>query len=384
LDAIEVPNSEASSAHKAVGLRVTNTPQATPTPTHTRVPPRWLPIEFAAPAAPTPDDPSVIWDARLADLNVYLETAQVAPGALYWKLIRADYHDPFQHGGDFGGDHNMYYVVTDENGARVANQKVWQSWPDDKTFALTNSNGIGDIAMWANYWPQNGPGPYNGYVDGLPSDIVRGMGLPGNNHVSFVMYFQKTVKGANGATSTPTPTLTPTTTPTNTPTQTRTHTPTHTPTVTQIAPSASPTPTTTSVPPTPTLPPLTNLIDDTDAAIAYSAGWNTGTDARAFNATYHYARGIKGAPVKAGYNFSGTQITIRYIGYKNRGKAVIKIDGIKVGVIDQYTPGVIFNLSRTFEGLSPGPHNLKIINKGNKSGSATDSLIVLDALEVLP
>lgn len=376
LDAIEVPTSEASNAYKFAQLRVTNTPQATPTPTHTRVPPRWLPIEFAAPAAPTPDDPSVIWDPRLADLNVSLETATVTPGTLYWKLIRADYHDPYQHGGDFGGDHNMYFVVMDESGARVANQKVWQSWPDDKTYALTNSDGIADIAMWANYWPQNGPGPYNGYVAGLPSDVVRGMGLPGNNHVSFVLYFQKTVKGADGATATPTATMTATDAPTATPTRT----PTFTPTATASAPPPSPTPTATDNAP----PPTGNKIDDTHSAIAYTAGWSTGSDARAFNSTYHFARGVKGAPVKAGYNFSGTQITLWYIGYKNRGKAVIKIDGVKVGVLDQYTPQVTFGLSRTFAGLSPGPHNLKIINKGNQNANATDSFIVLDALEIAP
>lgn len=390
LDAIEVPNSFASNPYKAAGLRVTKTPSPTPTPTDTRVPPRWIPIELAAPAAPTPDDPSVIWDARLPDLNVYLEPAAVSPGTLYWKLIRADYNDPFQHGGDFGGDHNMYYVVTNESGLRIANQKVWQSWPDDKTSALTNANGIADIAIWANYWPQNGPGPYNGYVDGLPSDVVRGMGLPGNNHVSFILYFQKTVKIANGATPTATPTSsataspTQTFTPTRTSTPTRTFTPTFTRTATSIVP-ASMTPTATaSASPSPTVPLPGGKIDDADPVIAYTAGWNMGSDSQAFNATYHFGRGVKGAPVKAGFRFTGTQIRIWYIGYTDRGKAVVKIDGVKVGVINQFTPAVTFDLSQTFSGLSPGPHKLNILNKGNKSASATDSIIVVDALEVIP
>jgi len=386
LDALETPMDQAARAFKSIGLRVTKTPRATPTPTHTRVPPRWIPIEFAAPAAPTPDDPSVIWDSRLADLNVYLETANVSGGALYWKLIRADYHDPFQHGGVFGGDHNMYYVVTDENGARVANQKVWQSWPDDQTSAMTNGDGIADIAMWANYWPQNGPGPYNGYVDGLPSDMVRGMGLPGNNHVSFILYFQKTIKSANNATPTltPTPTWTVWASPTLPPTHT--HTPTWTPTATAAEPSATPTPTLTdSAPPTPTQTAIPGIqIDDTDAAISYGGTWTQGADARALNGTYHYGRGAKGAAVKANYNFTGTQITLWYIGYKNRGKAVVKIDGKRVGAIDQYTPGVTFNLARTFGGLASGAHTLKIINRGNKNPNATDSIIVLDALEIAP
>lgn len=368
LDAIEVPNTNTSSAFKLIGQRLT------PTPTDTPVPPRYIPFEEASPLAPTPTDTSVIWDPRLAGLNVYLETANVAPGTLYWKLIRADYNDPFEHGGDFGGDHDMYYVITDESGARIANQKVWQSWPDGSTYAFTKSNGIGDIPMWANYWPSQGPGPYNGYVDGLPTDIVHGMGLPGNNHVSFILYFQKTVASAGG-TVTPTDTPTPTFTATDVP-------PTLPPTNTPI-PSA-----TNVIPATPTLVPTvpsnSNKIDDTFAQIVYNSLWKKGTDGRAYNGTYHYARGAKGAAAKLNYNFTGSQITVWYIGYKNRGKAVVRIDGVQVGVIDEYTPGLTFNLSQTFGGLAPGTHQLRILNRGTKNPSAIDTIIVLDALEIFP
>jgi hypothetical protein len=369
LDAIQVPNPVASNAFQLVAQRLTRTPTPTrtPMPTDTRVPPRLIPFELAAPAAPTPDDPSVIWDPRLPGLNVSLQTANVSPGTLYWKLIRADYNDPFQHGGDFGGDHDMYYVTTDESGARIANQKVWQAWPDDKTYAFTKSDGIGDIPMWANYYPDQGPGPYSGYVDGLPSDVVSGMGLPANNHVSFILYFQKTVKTAEGS-----PTATPTFTPTDTPTLP----PTATPTATQKAP---PPPTA-----TPTAPPTGTLVDDTAESISYNAGWILGNDARAINGTFHYGRGIKGTPVKLTYNFNGTQIKIWYIGYRNRGKAVVRIDGVKVGVIDQYTNRVVFGLSQTYDGLAPEAHTLRILNKGAKNPGSSDTIIVLDALEVFP
>ncbi len=154
------------------------------------------------------------------------------------------------------------------------------------------------------------------------------------------------------------------------------------PTSTPWAPTPSATQTFTPTPP-PTLIPGVQ-IDDTDAAITYVKTWMQGADARALNGTYHYARGAKGAAVKANYAFTGTQITIWYIGYKNRGKAVVKIDGKRVGAIDQYTPGVTFNLTRTFGDLAPGAHTLKIINRGNKNPSATDSIIVLDALEIVP
>lgn len=216
-------------------------PTETPTPRSSR--PQLIPFSPAAPVAPTPDDPSVVWDARLPELNVYLDPANVAEGTSYWKLIRADYHDPFQHCGDFGGDHFMYYVLTDEVGGRVINQRVWQGWPGDSTSALSDMRGFANIAIWANYFPSNGPGPYAGWIDGLPSDKVRGMGLPANNHVSFVLYFERTTKSAyaprtatpTGVWSSPTPSRTPTLdcsiapTVTNTPKgPTRTATPTRT------------------------------------------------------------------------------------------------------------------------------------------------------------
>jgi YVTN family beta-propeller protein len=245
----------------------TPTAQATPTRTPTPTPSMTATLPTATTSAagsvaPTPSDPSVIWDARLPALQVSLEPANVAPGTLYWKLIRADFNDAYQHCGDFSADHDMFYVVTDEGGGRVVNQHVWQGWPDGTTDAYSDTRGIGDIAMWSNYDPSYGPGPYFGWVDGLPSDVVTGMGLPLKQHVSFILYFQKTVAAAyptrtptpSGSWASPTPTQTPipactvsaTVTPTrvggSTATPTRTSQATATPTSTPVntpAPTAT-------------------------------------------------------------------------------------------------------------------------------------------------
>lgn len=379
LDALQLENGERVRFGKNIAARVTPTPKpARAQQTPTRVPPRLIPFKNAKPAADPPSDPSVIWDPRLPDLNVSLETANVAPGTLYWKLIRADYHDPFQHGGDFGGDHNMYFVVTDENGNRITGQKVWQSWPDDSTYAFTDARGIGDIPMWANYFPSNGPGPYNGYVGGLPSDIVRGMGLPANNHVSFVLYFQKTVKSGD-ALPTHTPTATRTPTPTNiaaspTPTMTRTHTPTN------IAASPTPTFTPTLTHPPTAIPNL--LIDDTNQSIIYRGAWNVAQDGQAFNTTYHYGAGAKRRAVVAVYPFTGTKITIHYIADRYQGKMRLIVDGKRVALVDQYAEDAVYGLQYTITNLAPGPHKLKIKNAGAKNPAALDTFILLDALEV--
>lgn len=382
LDALEAPSVQAGlSGFKFAGDR----PTRTPTPRSTPVKPKLIPFREALLAAPTPDDPSVIWDSRLPGLNVSLEPATVSAGSLYWKLIRADYHDPFQHSGDFGSDHNMYYVVTNENGARVAGQKVWQSWPDDAASTQTNSNGIADIPMWANYFPEQGPGPYSGYVDGLPSDVVRGMGLPANNHVSFILYFQKTVKGTSGQpTNTPTPTNTATATRTQTPTATNPpNTATHTPTNAPNTPTRTPTNVPASATPTATNTPGSAVqVDDTDTSIQYSAQWTNGTDAAAINGTFHVARGAKGAPVKLSYTFTGTEITVWYIGYSDRGKVKVMIDGVNMGQLDQYTSAVAYGQSRTYGELGEGTHTIKFKNKGKKNPGSSDSYISLDAFEI--
>ncbi len=361
LDALQVGAESAQlSPQKNIALRVTPTPQPkkkrrAPTPTPVLPPPQ--PFDFANPAAPTPDDPAVIWDPRLPDLNVSLEPANVSAGTLYWKLIRADYQDGTQS----GGNHNMYYVVTNEQGAPVANQRVWQSWPDDSTSAQTRQDGTADIAMWANYWPQNGPGPYNGYVGGLPSDVVRGMGLPGNHHVNFILYFQKTVKGSNGSpTNTPTPTLTPTHTATNPPS-----------TATQ---TFTPTPTLTS--------PASQTLDDTHGSIVYRGAWEMANDGAAYNNTYHYGAGAKGRAVVAIYKFTGTQIMIHYIADIYQGKMRLIVDGKRVGVIDQYAPNAQYGLTYTISNLAPGAHTLRMKNAGAKNPNALDTFILLDGLQV--
>lgn len=409
LDKLEIGAETTFRAAKNISQRMTATPvPSAPTRTPTRMPPRLIPFEKANPAADPPLDPDVIWDARLPGLNVYLVPANVANGTLYWKLIRLDYHDPFQHGGEFGSDHNMYYVITDENGNRVANQKVWQQWPDDSTSAFTKENGITDIAMWANYFPSNGPGPYDGYVDGLPSDLVRGMGLPANNHVSFIMYFEKRVKGG-GSTLTPTPTSTATATPTVTetpvpPTDTATATQTPTPTQTIVpptntrtrtpkpptnTPTATNTPTQTNVPPpdtptatvTPTLEPGL-VIDDTAPEIKYNGNWAMHYDGQTINTTVHSGAGAKGAPVAAVYKFTGTEITIRFMGAPNHGKVQIILDRKKAGKLEQYRPNVTYNLTRTIRGLAPGKHILKLKNMGEKNTQSSGTTITLDAFEV--
>ncbi len=131
------------------------------------------------------------WDWRLDALGVVVEPADVTLGQEYWKLVRAVYQAPDES----GGNHHIYYTVLDEHGQPLANQKVWQGWPNDKIDAATDGQGKTDIPLWTSYAPDRGEyGSYSAWVDGLPSDRVIGMGLPLKRHVSFLLTWQRTFR----------------------------------------------------------------------------------------------------------------------------------------------------------------------------------------------
>ncbi len=134
--------------------------------------------------------PALDWDPRLDALRISVEAARVPPGQLYWKLIAAVYQGP----GESDGKHHIYYVLQNEQGEPVEYQRVWQGWPDDKTDATTNEKGEANIALWASYSPDRGEaGPYLAWVDGLPSDRVKGMGLPLKRQVNFVLTWRRVI-----------------------------------------------------------------------------------------------------------------------------------------------------------------------------------------------
>ena len=172
-----------------------------PPPPPSEPPPPPALVEPAQPSrlilAPPPKLPNLAalaieleWDWRLDALGIAVEPANAAPGQEYWKLVRAVYQAP----DEAGGNHHIYYNLLDENQRPVANQKVWQGWPEDKTDAATNDQGESNIPLWASFAPDRDEiGPYFAWIDGLPSDRVVGMGLPLKRHVNFFLTWQRTV-----------------------------------------------------------------------------------------------------------------------------------------------------------------------------------------------
>lgn len=150
-------------------------------------PPAPRPMPPRPPSAPS----TSVLDPRLAALNVRVEWAKPQPGESYWKLVRAEYQDPQQA----GGNHHIIYVLLDDKGKPVLVQRVFQGLGELKADSFTDPFGRAKIPMWETFNPDAGEtGPYESWVGGLPSDKVVGLGMPHGLSVNFVLTWQKSTR----------------------------------------------------------------------------------------------------------------------------------------------------------------------------------------------
>jgi hypothetical protein len=163
----------------------------------------WATAILQSTDAPTPGgasaDIKLDWDARLDQQLVTCDLATVANGQAYWKLIGAHFLPEGNAADQAQGRVNIYYTVLNENGQPIVGQRVWFAWPGDRASKLTEEGGTTNFNMTTDSTsdPTAGrPGPHSGYVDGLPSDTVKGMGLPLHRHVCYELTWRKTIRGA--------------------------------------------------------------------------------------------------------------------------------------------------------------------------------------------
>jgi hypothetical protein len=147
----------------------------------------------AAATAAQPADPNLQWDTDLDTLKVSLTPAGAAPGASYWRLIKADYD------ASASGHNTAYCEVLDENGARIVGQKLTMTWPGASGSATTENKPAPEFAanfgIGGSYNPKDGPGSYAISVDGLPSDRVTGLGRPGGHDAVFYLTWRRSAAG---------------------------------------------------------------------------------------------------------------------------------------------------------------------------------------------
>ncbi len=176
-----------------------------PTPTFTPVPPTAVPVVVEAAvqeeAAPAPEErvaavsnqPPRGWDGRLDQLGVSVAEAGAGSGQTYWRLIDARWENEQEA----GGKHHVYVEVLDESGQRITDQPVTVFWAGGGDTIRTENKPAPEYA--SNYPMFKAGNSYNAKVEGLPSDVVQGMGLGTPDmrfytiHTNFLLTFQRTV-----------------------------------------------------------------------------------------------------------------------------------------------------------------------------------------------
>lgn len=129
----------------------------------------------------------VLWDPRLDQLGIKMTKAQTQPGQTVFRLVSARYQDE----NESKGLHHVFVEVVDENGQRIVGQTVILAWGTEQAKLVTENKPIPEYAANAGLYGYLPDSQYRVYVDGGPSDVVEGLGLPGKHHVSYWLTFQR-------------------------------------------------------------------------------------------------------------------------------------------------------------------------------------------------
>jgi hypothetical protein len=131
------------------------------------------------------------------------------------------------------------------------------------------------------------------------------------------------------------------------------------------------------------LPSAGALVEDTDPAVSFSAGWTPSDRDVGWSGGTARQSNVPGAT--ASFSFTGT--SVRWIGRLSRegGIALVRVDGGAPIEVDLFTrPYEIRTPVLTLHGLSPGKHTLTIEVTGRQNPAASSSEVVVDAFEVQP
>ncbi len=185
---------------------ITPTPSPTPLPTATPIPPTPVPVfvqqvqaapqpepEAQVQAASAPALPPRAWDGRLSQLGMNVADASVAPGQPYWRLIEAKWENEQEA----GGRHHIFIEAIDEGGNRVVGAPITIFRSGGSESGATENKNPPDYAY--NYPMYMAGNSYGAKIEGLPSDIMQGMGLGTPDlpfhtiHTNVKLIFQRTV-----------------------------------------------------------------------------------------------------------------------------------------------------------------------------------------------
>ncbi len=133
--------------------------------------------------------PPLDWDPALDTLGVRLERAE---GEARWRLVKAEFWDDVKS----DGRHHIYVKALRADGQPAPAVPFVADWigrtaNDPPVRGTTDFNGDTNLPMFIPFDPIRKDGIMYARVEGANGDVVRGMGLPFNHHVSFVLTFQE-------------------------------------------------------------------------------------------------------------------------------------------------------------------------------------------------
>jgi hypothetical protein len=123
-----------------------------------------------------------------------IQRACVRPGETYWRLAAAKWLDDAR----FDGYHHLFVDVKDQEMERMRGAIFVMSWPDGNCKRLIGQ-GTMEPLEHGNHCPMTSPGgSYAVWVEGMPSEVVQGLGLgavdsvtrPVDYLTSFYLLFQ--------------------------------------------------------------------------------------------------------------------------------------------------------------------------------------------------
>ena len=146
-----------------------------------------LPADPGVPAPPVEIETE--WDARLDDLGVRL-TRSTEPSS--WRLVSAHYEDD----AEARGTHHVYIRAENADRTPASGVRFVVDWlgrlpHENPGFTTTNAQGEGNVPIFIIMHPDKQDGIQFARAAEAPSDVVTGMGLPNNHHVSYRLTFRR-------------------------------------------------------------------------------------------------------------------------------------------------------------------------------------------------
>lgn len=150
---------------QAVGKGYTSPMAKNMTQTH-------LPVISPGTSAPQPSLPQRIWDERLTQRGVTIETPSLAPGQLFWRIVKARWYDEAES----QGRHHIYVEALEADG-KPTEMDFTVTWPGNAAHGETNGRSGFDAGNFPMSPSRNEFSVSIKPGMGIPVEVLKGIGM---------------------------------------------------------------------------------------------------------------------------------------------------------------------------------------------------------------